>query len=412
LRAGYSDYSAGLDLVDTANKRWLLPDGVQETLPPDAAAVESLRHEILQVFERWGYDLVMPAMIEYMDSLLTGTAHSLDTRTFALVDQLSGKQMGVRSDMTPQVARIDAHLLADSAKQQRVARLCYCGHLLHAIGDGITSSRTPLQIGAEIFGSDSISADVEVLSLMVATLHGVGLSEISIDVGHVGIFRNLVKNTDIDNDQEARLFDMLQRKSIPDLQQYLQELPLSPQRRQQICQLALLNGDVSVIDEARERYRDVGSEMLASLETMQDVVESLQIKYPHTLINCDLAELRGYSYHTGLVFAAFLPGQGREIARGGRYNDVGEVFGNARPATGFSADLLNLYQLCNVASGIPTGILAPDQRDTELAELIEKLRNQGERVVVDLTEAAAGAIEQNCNRHIIRVDGAWIVKGV
>jgi ATP phosphoribosyltransferase regulatory subunit len=398
--------------VATSNKRWLLPDGVQETLPPDAAAVESLRHEILQVFERWGYDLVMPAMIEYMDSLLTGTAHSLDTRTFALVDQLSGKQMGVRSDMTPQVARIDAHLLADSAKQQRVARLCYCGHLLHAIGDGITSSRTPLQIGAEIFGSDSISADVEVLSLMVATLHGVGLSDISIDVGHVGIFRNLVKNTDIDNDQEARLFDMLQRKSIPDLQQYLQGLPLSPERSQQICQLALLNGDVSVIDEARERYQDVGSEMLASLDTMQNVVEALQVKYPHTLINCDLAELRGYSYHTGLVFAAFLPGQGREIARGGRYNDVGEVFGNARPATGFSADLLNLYQLCNVASGIPTGILAPDQRDTELAELIELLRSQGERVVVDLTEAAAGAIDQNCNRHIIRVDGAWTVKGV
>jgi ATP phosphoribosyltransferase regulatory subunit len=398
--------------VATSNKRWLLPDGVQETLPPDAAAVESLRHEILQVFGRWGYDLVMPAMIEYMDSLLTGTAHSLDTRTFALVDQLSGKQMGVRSDMTPQVARIDAHLLADSAKQQRVARLCYCGHLLHAIGDGITSSRTPLQIGAEIFGSDSISADVEVLSLMVATLHGVGLSDISIDVGHVGIFRNLVKNTDIDNDQEARLFDMLQRKSIPDLQQYLQGLPLSPERSQQICQLALLNGDVSVIDEARERYQDVGSEMLASLDTMQNVVEALQVKYPHTLINCDLAELRGYSYHTGLVFAAFLPGQGREIARGGRYNDVGEVFGNARPATGFSADLLNLYQLCNVASGIPTGILAPDQRDTELAELIELLRSQGERVVVDLTEAAAGAIDQNCNRHIIRVDGAWTVKGV
>jgi ATP phosphoribosyltransferase regulatory subunit len=398
--------------VETSNKRWLLPDGVQETLPPDAAAVESLRHEILQVFERWGYDLVMPAMIEYMDSLLTGTAHSLDTRTFALVDQLSGKQMGVRSDMTPQVARIDAHLLADSAKQQRVARLCYCGHLLHAIGDGITSSRTPLQIGAEIFGSDSISADVEVLSLMVATLHGVGLSEISIDVGHVGIFRNLVKNTDIDNHQEARLFDMLQRKSTPDLQQYLQGLPLSPERSQQICQLALLNGDVSVIDEARERYRDVGSEMLASLDTMQNVVEALQVKYPHTLINCDLAELRGYSYHTGLVFAAFLPGQGREIARGGRYNDVGEVFGNARPATGFSADLLNLYQLCNVASGIPTGILAPDQRDTELTELIELLRSQGERVVVDLTEAAAGAIDQNCNRHIIRVDGAWTVKGV
>ena len=308
-----------------SNKRWLLPDGVQETLPPDAAAVESLRHDILQVFQSWGYDLVMPAMIEYMDSLLTGTAHSLDTRTFALVDQLSGKQMGVRSDMTPQVARIDAHLLADSAKRHRVSRLCYCGHLLHAIGDGLTSSRTPLQIGAEIFGSDSISADVEVVSLMVATLHAVGLSEVSIDVGHVGIFRNLVGNRGLDAEQESLLFDMLQRKSIPDLQEYLQALPLDDGLRAHVCQLALLNGDISIIDEARERYRDTGAEVLASLDSMQRVVQSLQRKYPNTLINCDLAELRGYSYHTGLVFAAFLPGQGSEIARGGRYDDVGEV---------------------------------------------------------------------------------------
>jgi ATP phosphoribosyltransferase regulatory subunit len=396
----------------TSSKRWLLPDGVQETLPPDAFAVEALRHDILQVFARWGYDLVMPAMIEYMDSLLTGTAHSLDTRTFALVDQLSGKQMGVRSDMTPQVARIDAHLLADSAKQQRVARLCYCGHLLHAIGDGITSSRTPLQIGAEIFGSDSISADVEVLSLMVATLHGVGLADVCIDVGHVGIFRNLVKNTDLDNDQEARLFDMLQRKSIPDLQLYLQTLPLSEQRRQEICQLALLNGDLSIIEEARARYADVDAELIASLDYMQKVVESLQEKYPATLINCDLAELRGYSYHTGLVFAAFLPGQGREIARGGRYNDVGEVFGNARPATGFSADLLNLYQLCGSAAAVAAGILAPDHNDPELFALIEDLRRQGERVVVDLTAATVAAPEQNCNRQLIQVDDAWAVKEV
>jgi ATP phosphoribosyltransferase regulatory subunit len=373
-------------LSATSNKRWLLPDGVQETLPPDAAAVEALRHEILQVFHRWGYELVMPAMIEYMDSLLTGTAHSLDTRTFALVDQLSGKQMGVRSDMTPQVARIDAHLLADSARQYRIARLCYCGHLLHAIGDGINSSRTPLQIGAEIFGSDAISADVEVVSLMVSTLHAVGLSRASIDVGHVGIFRSLVKNTGLDKDQESRLFDMLQRKSIPDLQQYLQALPLGDEMREHICHLALLNGDVSVIDEARERYRNVGVELMASLDYMHNVVETLQRKYPGTLVNCDLAELRGYSYHTGLVFAAFLPGQGREIARGGRYNDVGEVFGNARPATGFSADLLNLYQLCGAGEGVKRSILAPDRDDDALASLIQQLRADGERVIVDLTD--------------------------
>ena len=395
-----------------SNKRWLLPDGVQETLPPDAAAVEALRHDILQVFERWGYDLVMPAMIEYMDSLLTGTAHSLDTRTFALVDQLSGKQMGVRSDMTPQVARIDAHLLADSAKQHRVARLCYCGHLLHAIGDGLNSSRTPLQIGAEIFGSDAIGADVEVVSLMVATLHAVGLADISIDIGHVGIFRNLVKNSGLHEQQESMLFDMLQRKSIPDLQQYLQTLPLSAELRAQVCDLALLNGDLSIIDEARSRYRDAGAEVLQSLDCMQQVVQSLQQKYPATLINCDLAELRGYSYHTGLVFAAFLPGQGSEIARGGRYDDVGKVFGNARPATGFSADLLNLYQFCGDAGKWRAGILAPDVDDTELAELIRQLRADGERVVMDLTGGRSDAREQQCNRQLVQVEDTWTVREV
>ncbi len=399
-------------MVDKSNKRWLLPDGVQETLPPDALAVESLRHDILQIFHAWGYDLVMPAMIEYMDSLLTGTAHSLDTRTFALVDQLSGKQMGVRSDMTPQVARIDAHLLADDARHQRVSRLCYCGHLLHAIGDGITSSRTPLQIGAEIFGSDSIGADVEVVSLMVTTLHAVGLHNISIDIGHVGVFRNLVKNTPLDRDQENRLFDMLQRKSIPDLQVYLQQLPLNDHLCEQLCQLALLNGDISVIDEARKLYNDAGDELSATLDYMYKVVQSLQQKYPDTLINCDLAELRGYSYHTGLVFAAFLPGQGREIARGGRYDDVGKVFGNARPATGFSADLLNLYQLCGASGQFLPGILVPDQDDETLAVLIQQLRAAGERVVVDLTQGKSSAVEQQCNRQAVKSKDAWIVKEV
>ena len=399
-------------MTSGSSKRWLLPDGAQETLPPDAAAVEALRHEILQVFHRWGYDLVMPAMIEYLDSLLTGTAHSLDTKTFALVDQLSGRQMGVRSDMTPQVARIDAHRLADDAQAHRVARLCYCGHLLHAIGDGINSSRTPLQIGAEIFGSDAISADVEVVSLMVATLHAVGLGRISLDLGHVGVFRSLVKQTSLDAEQENRLFDMLQRKSIPDLKTYLQQLPLDDRQREQFCQLALLNGDVDVIDEARKIYADAPDETLTTLDSLQQVTRSLQAKYPQTPIHCDLSELRGYSYHTGLVFAAFLPGQGREIARGGRYDDVGEVFGNARPATGFSADLLNLYQLCGAIGDMPRGILAPDDDDHELNAAIEQLRAAGERVVIDLTGGKSPAGEQQCDRRLVNKDGGWRVDRV
>jgi ATP phosphoribosyltransferase regulatory subunit len=349
----------------------------------------------------------MPAVIEYRDSLLTGTAHSLDTRTFALVDQLSGKQMGVRSDMTPQVARIDAHLLADDARHHRVSRLCYCGHLLHAIGDGINSSRTPLQIGAEIFGSDSVGADLEIMSLMVAALHAVGLHDVSLDIGHVGVFRSLVRNTALDEAQENRLFDMLQRKSIPDLQAYLGELPLEERQREQIYRLALLNGDASVIEEARGIYRDAGEDLFATLDAMDRVVQALKEKYPATPIHCDLSELRGYSYHTGLVFAAFLPGQAREIARGGRYDDIGEVFGNARPATGFSADLLTLYQLRGEAARDRQGILAPDETDPALAAMVRELRAQGERVIVDLTAGKSGAADQQCDRMLRLKDGNW-----
>ena len=395
-----------------SENRWLLPDGVQETLPPDAQAVENLRRKILKIYSTWGYDLVMPAMIEYIDSLLTGTAHSLDRKTFALVDQLSGKQMGVRSDMTPQVARIDAHLLADSERQHRITRLCYCGHLLHAQGDGINMNRTPLQIGAEIFGNATIAADVEVVSLMIATLHAAGLDKISIDIGHVGIFRSLVEDTRLDPVQENRLFDMLQRKAIPELREYLGQLPLDERLRDQFCQLALLNGNVSILDEARQVYADCASALLDALDHVQMVVASVQRTYPDTLIHCDLSELRGYSYHTGLVFSAFLPGQGTEIARGGRYDDVGEVFGNARPATGFSADLFNLFQLSRLSVSKPSAILAPDNNDLELAKLIQTLRADGQRVIVDLSEGKSSATEQNCDRQITEQDNCWVVKKI
>jgi len=399
-------------MPNLSNDRWILPDGVQETLPPDAQAVEQLRRKILQTYASWGYDLVMPAMIEYIDSLLTGTAHSLKRKTFALVDQISGKQMGVRSDMTPQVARIDAHLLADSERSQRVTRLCYCGHLLHAQGDGITSSRTPLQIGAEIFGNSTIAADIEVVSLMVTTLHSVGLKNASLDIGHVGIFRNLVHTTSLDNQQENRLFDMLQRKAIPELRSYLDQLPLSDLLREQFFQLALLNGDVSILDEARRIYADCVDELHKALDHVQAVVDAVQKKFADTLIHCDLSELRGYSYHTGLVFSAFLPGQGKEIARGGRYDDVGEVFGNARPATGFSADLLALYQLSNQTVENPPAILAPHSADHALETMIQSLREDGQRVIVDLTGGSCSPQDQHCNRILARRNDGWVVKKV
>ena len=399
-------------MSEKSSRRWLLPDGVQETLPPDAIAVETLRSRILNIFQSWGYDLVMPAMIEYRDSLLTGTAHDLDTRTFALVDQLSGRQMGVRSDMTPQVARIDAHLLADRGGDQRVSRLCYCGHLLHAVGDGINSSRTPLQIGAEVFGSESVSADIEIVSLMIETLQAVGLESFSIDIGHVGIFRSLIRNAKLTAEQEIRLFEMLQRKSVPDLKCFLEKLKLDERLAEQICELALLNGEVSIIERARKYFQAASEELHDSLDAMLTVVARIQTKYPTVSVHCDLSELRGYSYHTGLVFAAFLPGQGTEVARGGRYDDIGSVFGNARPATGFSADLLNLYQLSSVNSEFRFGILAPDSDASGLAEAVQRLREQGERVVVDLSKGQMGPSDQHCNRQLVETADGWVVQEV
>jgi ATP phosphoribosyltransferase regulatory subunit len=397
------------NMKDQPINRWLLPDGVQETLPPVALGVDLLRRKVLQMYHSWGYDLVMPAMIEFMDSLLTGTAHSLDTKTFALVDQLTGKQMGVRSDMTPQVARIDAHLLARNGREDRIERLCYCGHLLHAQADGITSSRTPLQIGAEIFGNTSVAADVEVVSLMIETLHAVGLKDISIDLGHVGIFRNLVSSTKIDKHKEALLFDMLQRKSIPELGVFLAELELTDELRTQYHHLALLNGDITILDEAREVFEGCHEELHQALDRIQAVIEAVQGRYPQTLINCDLAELRGYNYHTGLVFAAFLPGQGKEIARGGRYDNIGGIFGNARPATGFSADLLNLHQLSNASSVKTLGILAPNSDDAELTRTIQKLRSEGMRVIVDLTDGKSKPAAQQCDKILTRQNNGWAI---
>ena len=392
-------------MTQIPNNRWLLPDGIEEVLPPDALAVEQLRQQLLSLYDSWGYDLVMPAMIEFTDSLLTGTANSLNRKTFTLVDQLTGKQMGLRSDMTPQVARIDAHHLANSG----TSRFCYCGQLVHAHADGLNPSRSPLQLGAEIFGNASIQADIEVVCLMLETLQQIPLKDVSLDLGHVGIFRSLFEQSGLDKALENTLFDMLQRKSIPELKAFLVDQSLTESTRNQFCQLALLNGDVGIIDEARAVFKDAAEECLSALDHIEAVANGVQQRFPDILIHCDLSELRGYEYHTGLVFAAFLPGQGRDIARGGRYDDIGSVFGVARPATGFSADLLNLFHLSGLNSPVKAAILAPNQKDEGLQQFIKQLREQGERVINDLSDGESSAQQQLCNRQISHDGKQWVV---
>lgn len=390
------------------NNRWLLPDGIDEILPPDAGAIEQLRQKILNLYNSWGYDLVMPAMIEFTDSLLTGTANSLEQKTFTLVDQISGRQMGLRSDMTPQVARIDAHQLAN----QGTSRLCYCGHLVHAQTDGLNPSRSPLQIGAEIFGNGSVEADIEVVCLMLETLHSVSLDNVAIDLGHVGIFRSLFEQSGLPLTVESSLFDMLQRKAIPELKEFLAKQQISEEKRQQFCQLALLNGDIEIIQQARKIFADSGNDCMSALDHIEAVAKGVQYRYPSVLIHCDLSELRGYEYHTGLVFAAFLPGQGREIARGGRYDDIGSVFGVARPANGFSADLLNLYQISTTQAEKKSIILAPNEKNPALEIMIQQMRANGKRVVRDLSGGKESAEQQGCDHAIVMQAGEWLVKAV
>jgi len=394
--------------MKTNNKTpWLLPDGIEEILAPEARKIEALRRQLLDMYRSWGYQLVMTPMVENIDSLLTGTAHCLELQTFTVVDQISGKQMGIRSDMTPQVARMDAHQLSNDSS---INRLSYCGHLLHTKPSGISATRAPLQIGAEIFGSSELQSDIEVISLMIETLQAAGIKNISIDLGHVGIFGELMQAFDLSDEAEKSLFDKMQRKSIPEINEYVASLDLTESQQNQLKQLALLNGDLETIKTARSVFDKNLQNIHAYLDVIEQVATRLQANYSDVDIHCDLAELRGYEYHTGLVFAAFIEGQGTEIARGGRYDNVGELFGNARPATGFSTDLIALQRINLQIAELPKGILAPNTADVDCCALIKTLRADGEIVVIDLSDGKLSAAQQNCNRTIKNNGGSWSVK--
>ena len=318
---------------------WQLPDGVEEVLPAQAEAVERLRRQLLDLFHAWGYRLVIPPLVEFTESLLVGLGEDLDLTTFKLTDQISGRTLGIRADITPQVARIDAHSIADEG----VTRLCYAGSTLHTRPKSPFASRSPIQLGAELYGDDSVGADVEVVCMMLATLEAAGLSGITLDLGHVGIYEAVLLHAELEEAREATVFDALQRKSVPDLIQALEGV--DPGTTALIIALAKLHGDESILDDARALYAETVPDALLGLDTLQQVARTIRRQQPDLDIYFDLAELRGYNYHTGLVFAAYVPGVGEALANGGRYNDVGAVFGRARPATGFAADLKALMAL-------------------------------------------------------------------
>jgi ATP phosphoribosyltransferase regulatory subunit len=387
---------------------WLLPDGIEEILPQEAMVLENLRRNILQLFNCWGYDLVIPPMIDFIDSLLTGSGHDLDLQTFKLTDQISGKTLGFRADMTPQVARMDAHQL----KHEWPTRLCYVGTVLHTRGDPLEKTRSPMQIGAELYGHAGLESDVEVISLMLEMLAQSGLLDVHLDLGHVGIFRALSTQAGLNPTTESLLFDVLQRKAKTELAELISGLDTNEAIKVMLLKLPELNGGKDIISKARSVLAKADEQVKLALANLEKIAEQLSTRFPALPISFDLAELRGYHYHTGVVFAAFVPAIGREIARGGRYDNIGAVFGRARPATGFSADLKLLAMLGKQAAQDQpsTRIFAPYLDDVALHQKIRDLRAQGQIVVQQLPGQVNAAKELGCTAVLEQDHPNWVIK--
>ena len=360
--------------------RWLLPDGVEDILPSQAKRVEEVRRKLLDLFSTWGYDYVIPPMIEYIESLLTGTGRDLDLKTFKIVDFMTGRTMGVRADMTPQVARIDAH----SLNSEGVTRLSYAGTVIQTQVDSMLANRTPLSVGAEMFGDSTSKADIEIVSLMIESLKSLGFEEVHVDLGNVDIFRQLMSEFSLHADYQEMLHEAVQRKSIPEIVVHCQAAGLSENDSFLLSQLPGLTGNTSVLDRARSLFKGHDG-IVTSIENLQQVADSISMRFTNLKIYFDLSELRGYAYHTGIVFAAYLNGSRSLVAKGGRYDGIGKVFGrDARGATGFSIDVKSLAQKVLTTEGLPKCVWVvdvPSGAEYSLWQRIQQLRLDGFTVV-------------------------------
>ncbi|MFK5948537.1 MAG: ATP phosphoribosyltransferase regulatory subunit [Methylococcales bacterium] len=387
---------------------WLLPQGIEDVLPEDAQQLETLRRQLLDVFSCWGYELVIPPVVDFLDSLLTGSGHDLDLQTFKLTDQVSGEMLGVCADITPQIARIDAHNL----KHDRPTRLCYVGTTLRTLGDSLSKTRSPIQIGAEIYGHSGIESDLEVIQLMLEMLAVTGLQNVHLDLGHVEIFRALSEQAGLSKTQEADLFDTLQRKARPELNELIDGFDITENYQTIFKTLVTLNGGIEVLAKATEVLAGTGETVTKALTELQTVANQLSINFPSLPISFDLSELRGYHYHTGIVFASFVPELGREVARGGRYDNIGKFFGRARAATGFSADLklLNSLSKQSAENNVTQLVYAPLSNDASLLEAIRDLRTQGIAVIQQLPGHPDEIKELACTSMLEKQNQNWVVK--
>ncbi|MBK6958879.1 MAG: ATP phosphoribosyltransferase regulatory subunit [Nitrosomonas sp.] len=382
-------------------QNWLLPEYVEDILPIEALHIEVMRRQIIDLLMVHGYQQVIPPLLEYVESLLSGSGSDMDLHMFKVIDQLSGRMMGLRADMTPQVARIDAHLL----NSEGITRLCYANSVLHTVPSGITQTREPLQVGAELYGHSGLESDLEVQRIMLQCLSVAGVSKIHLDLGHVAVFRGLIKGASISRELEAELFAVLQAKDVSTLKELC--IKLQKNTRDALMLLPQLYGDKNILIDAVKRLPDY-PEIRTALNELSIVEEEL--KPTVDKIAFDLADLRGYHYHTGMVFAAYANGCSNAIALGGRYDEIGKAFGRARPATGFSMDLRELFRLMKPQT-YPSGIRAPFQKkNKELDNIIEQLRSSGQIVVMDLPGQENESLD--CNRQLVFQNGQWIVEEI
>ena len=383
--------------------RWLLPEDIADVLPAEARKVESLRRAILDLYQSFGYELVAPPILEFLDSLLTGTGFDLNLQTFKLVDQLSGRTLGLRADMTPQVARIDAHLL----NRAGVTRLCYAGSVAHARTPVGSSAREELQLGAEIYGCATWEADLEAITLLLKTLSVAGLEKVYLDLSHAGILAGILDGQNLDKATVEALYSLLQSKDRPRLSQWATCLPAKVSEA--LMALTELNGPCSEVLAKAKRVLPKHAAIDGALADLERLVSAAAQLSANLELSIDLADLRGYQYHSGVMFAAYVDQLPQPIARGGRYDHVGQAFGRPRPATGFSLDLLTLANLSpmNVRK---LAILAPWVEDAALSKAITTLRSQGEVVIQVPVGTAAEAAEYECDRELVKQGSSWEVK--
>ncbi len=385
--------------------RWLLPDGVEEVLPGQALQIERVRRELLDLYRRWGYEFVIPPLMEFTDSLL-GLGQDLDLMTFKVTDQLSGRTLGIRADITPQTARMDAH----SLHRVGANRLCYAGHVLFTKPKTPLTTRSPIMSGVELYGEASLSADAEVLSLLFEALQTLGLKETSVEIGHVGVFRALMDVVDLNREQQTELFDLLQRKAQAEMLVWVKDNIKDDVFAKMICDLPRMAGDRSCLLDAKEKLKNTSSDVVAAIEELETLAAIVQQRYPSSQLYFDLSEPHSFDYHTGIVFSVFAPGFGRSLASGGRYDHVGEVFGRSRPATGFSLDVTAVNQLLNTPVERKQGVFVLVSEDLKQWDAIQALRAKGETVICGFSNGEIIREEIYCDRLLSLVDGEYIVE--